>query len=92
MDRLQDVAGRLGLADLVWLTAQDGRWHTIKELAAIVPLSAASVMEAVSFLVKFGFAEPSPGGRMSFRMIRGSPSPLEVAESLRALGLMRIDH
>jgi hypothetical protein len=80
------------LVDLVWLAARDGRWHTIEDLVEYVPLRAANLVEAVSFLVKYQFAEWSSANGGRFRMVTSSPSPLEVADSLQAFRPKRVAH
>jgi hypothetical protein len=73
------------LVDLVWAVANDGEYHTVKELAERVRSPSVKLVEAATFLIKYGFAEPAYGSRSAFRMIPRTPSPAEAAEGLRSL-------
>jgi hypothetical protein len=90
MRRMQKALPHDALVDAVWAAAKDGRWYTIRDLAKRVPGSGASLVNAVRFLLKYGFAEVSPSGGERFRMIDGCPPPSKVADGLRSIAFMGI--
>jgi hypothetical protein len=73
------------LIDLVWAAALDGQWHTIDDLSERIPKTRAELVEAVSFLAKYGFVESCWKHEKRFRVITASPAPCEVAAELRSL-------
>jgi len=84
---MSNTLSQVGVVDAVWSAAHDGRWHTGADLAREVPFRAGEVGVALDFLVRYGFAESRLVGEKRFRMIMGSPSPMEAADILRFLGL-----
>ena len=82
-----DQSSPAGVVDAVWAAANDGRWHTRRRIAEELPFDAEEVTAALDFLVRYGFAESRLVGEKRFRMIMGSPSPMEAADMLRFLGL-----
>jgi hypothetical protein len=84
MKQMQNVPAQLPLLDRVWAAAKDGRWYTVEDLAKRVPYTGLRLVEAVTFLVKYGFAEPSPSGER-FRMITDCPAPSDAANGLRSI-------
>ena len=71
--------------DMVWATGKDGQWHTETEVARSVPFKVDAVIEALEFLVKYGFARFSNLRDGRFKLVANSPNPREAANLLRDL-------
>jgi hypothetical protein len=75
----------VGVVDVVWTAAGDGRWHARRRIAEEVPFEAEEVTAALDFLVRYGFAQSSPLDGKRFKIVMGGPSPMEAAKILRAM-------
>lgn len=84
---MSDSSSRVGLVDMVWSLAGDGRWHTRNDLEKHVPFSPKELSAVVDFLVKYGFAQLSVKRVKRFKMVVDCPSPMEAANILESLGL-----
>jgi hypothetical protein len=78
------ISARGPVIDELWSLARDGRWHSKRSLAKESSFRPEIVRSALSFLVKYGFAQLSGDGNGKIRISNG-PSPAEVASLLRPL-------
>ena len=61
-----------GVVDAVWAAANDGRWHTRRRIAEELPFDAEEVTAALDFLVRYGFAQPSPPDGKRFKIVKAA--------------------
>jgi hypothetical protein len=73
---------RPDVIDRVWSVASDGQWHSRRTLVSQIAFAASEITAAVSFLVKYGFAESSGVGEERFKIFTTGPSPKEAASLL----------
>ena len=72
-------------ADLIWQSASDRRWHTLKEVARLTQSSDEKVALIVNFLEKYGFIQSYFTDEKRFRITPAAASPIEIAYTLQSL-------